>query len=301
MVRARIEAVDLRRPDLRKPFPRRFVKRLTGQTCHRADKARQVPGGGTVVRRDAADAPGHVGIVPRGARRRGTRSGAPTVDTGRRPRSRRLSHVVGKGGRLQRPAPFRRDGSDSGRRTARIIRPWAGSARSRCPTTSTPRRWRGRAAARRRRSRRRCWINEWWRDSGNIYASEALHVAGLSPRRQASILATPAGAPRDAAYRLAAAIKQVLEKAIARQSDAGYRDSTGSSSTTGRTNRAGRRTAAARFAAARRVDGRPFTARCASARASSICHVCPALAGLARSALSRTLSQVRLKADTTYS
>jgi formamidopyrimidine-DNA glycosylase len=58
---------------------------------------------------------------------------------------------------------------------------------------------------------------------GNIYASEALHVAGLSPLRRASILATPAGAPRDAAYRLVAAIKQVLERAIARQLKDDYR------------------------------------------------------------------------------
>jgi len=32
MVRACIKAVDLRRPDLRRPFPRHFVTRLTGQT-----------------------------------------------------------------------------------------------------------------------------------------------------------------------------------------------------------------------------------------------------------------------------
>ena len=51
---------------------------------------------------------------------------------------------------------------------------------------------------------------------GNIYASEALHVARLSPRRRAGILATPTGTPRDSAHRLAAAIKQVLNEAIAR-------------------------------------------------------------------------------------
>ena len=49
---------------------------------------------------------------------------------------------------------------------------------------------------------------------GNIYASEALHHAGLSPRRRASTIATPAGAPREAAFKLAAAIKVVLEKAV---------------------------------------------------------------------------------------
>jgi formamidopyrimidine-DNA glycosylase len=51
---------------------------------------------------------------------------------------------------------------------------------------------------------------------GNIYASEALHVAGLSPRRAASSLATMSGAPREGAHRLASAIKRVLEDAIAR-------------------------------------------------------------------------------------
>jgi len=58
---------------------------------------------------------------------------------------------------------------------------------------------------------------------GNIYAVEALHLAGLSPLRRASTIATPAGAPRDTAERLTAAIKQVLEEAIDRQTSAPYR------------------------------------------------------------------------------
>ena len=58
---------------------------------------------------------------------------------------------------------------------------------------------------------------------GNIYASEALHVARLSPFRKAATLATPAGAPRETTGRLADAIRQVLRQAIARASRAGYR------------------------------------------------------------------------------
>jgi formamidopyrimidine-DNA glycosylase len=54
---------------------------------------------------------------------------------------------------------------------------------------------------------------------GNIYACEALHVARLSPFRQARRIATPAGTPRDSADRLVKAIKQVLTRAI----DAGTR------------------------------------------------------------------------------
>jgi formamidopyrimidine-DNA glycosylase len=59
---------------------------------------------------------------------------------------------------------------------------------------------------------------------GNIYASEALHVARLSPRRRAASIAHASGRPRDSAHRLAAAIRQVLREAVARQSKA-YRAS----------------------------------------------------------------------------
>jgi formamidopyrimidine-DNA glycosylase len=58
---------------------------------------------------------------------------------------------------------------------------------------------------------------------GNIYVSEALHVARLSPQRQASTIATASGAPRPTAVRLAAAIKQVLREAVARASKPRYR------------------------------------------------------------------------------
>ena len=50
---------------------------------------------------------------------------------------------------------------------------------------------------------------------GNIYASEALWVAGLSPKRKASTIATASGRPRPTAERLAAAIVEVLEAALA--------------------------------------------------------------------------------------
>ena len=60
---------------------------------------------------------------------------------------------------------------------------------------------------------------------GNIYASEALHLAGLSPFRSASTIATAAGAPRPAALRLASAIKAVLRRAISLKEAARYRES----------------------------------------------------------------------------
>jgi formamidopyrimidine-DNA glycosylase len=60
---------------------------------------------------------------------------------------------------------------------------------------------------------------------GNIYASEALHRAHLSPRRRASTIATSAGAPRASAHRLAAAIKKVLHDAVERTMADSYRSS----------------------------------------------------------------------------
>jgi formamidopyrimidine-DNA glycosylase len=58
---------------------------------------------------------------------------------------------------------------------------------------------------------------------GNIYVVEALHRARLSPRRRASTIATPGGAPRAHAVRLAAAIKRVLLDAIAGKFDERFR------------------------------------------------------------------------------
>ena len=45
---------------------------------------------------------------------------------------------------------------------------------------------------------------------GNIYVSEALHQAALSPHRRASTIATRSGTPREAAARLAIAVKRVI-------------------------------------------------------------------------------------------
>jgi formamidopyrimidine-DNA glycosylase len=60
---------------------------------------------------------------------------------------------------------------------------------------------------------------------GNIYASEALYMARLSPQRRASTIATSSGLPRPSAYALVTAIKQVLTEAINRLSASSYRSS----------------------------------------------------------------------------
>ena len=52
---------------------------------------------------------------------------------------------------------------------------------------------------------------------GNIYASEALHHARLSPLRKAATIATAAGKPKPQAKHLAASVKAVLMNAIKRR------------------------------------------------------------------------------------
>ncbi|HET9372730.1 MAG TPA: bifunctional DNA-formamidopyrimidine glycosylase/DNA-(apurinic or apyrimidinic site) lyase [Vicinamibacterales bacterium] len=78
--------------------------------------------------------------------------------------------------------------------------------------------WLARACARSRRAIKVALLDQRVvAGLGNIYASEALHVARLSPRLAASALATRTGRPRPAAHRLAAAVKTVLTRAIDRQ------------------------------------------------------------------------------------
>jgi formamidopyrimidine-DNA glycosylase len=52
---------------------------------------------------------------------------------------------------------------------------------------------------------------------GNIYASEALHHARISPRKKASTMTLRTGAPSKAAVQLATSIKAVLASAIRRR------------------------------------------------------------------------------------
>jgi formamidopyrimidine-DNA glycosylase len=60
---------------------------------------------------------------------------------------------------------------------------------------------------------------------GNIYASEALNLARLSPFRAASTLATAGGAPRGGCSALVEAIKSVLRRAIKLKESERYRES----------------------------------------------------------------------------
>jgi formamidopyrimidine-DNA glycosylase len=214
MVRARIDAVDLRRPDLRRPFPRRFASRLTGQTIVALDRRAKylvgslssgetllmhlgMSGSFRVLRTGVAALDPHDHVVFHMS------SGRDVVFND--PRRFGVMALV-PAGKLPRHSVLRTLGPEplSENFTAEVL---------------------ARACRGKKTSLKAALLDQRVvAGLGNIYASEALHLAGLSPRRRASTIATPAGGPRDAAVRLVAAIKQVLEEAIVRQSGRVYRD-----------------------------------------------------------------------------
>jgi formamidopyrimidine-DNA glycosylase len=223
MVRARIDAVDLRRPDLRRPFPRHFGQRLTGQTVAALDRRAKylvatLSSGETLLMHLGMS--GSFRVVREQSVNRMRRKTTPLdshdhvvfhMSSGRAiifndPRRFGIMELV-RAGKLHRHPVLSRLGPEP------LSRDFDGAALAR-------------ACHRKKTSLKAALMDQRVvAGLGNIYVSEALHVAGLSPRRPASTLATPSGAPREAAHRLSAAIKRVLEDAIRRQSKATDRDS----------------------------------------------------------------------------
>ena len=212
---ARIECVVLRRPDLRTRFPKRFIQRLEGHTVRAVSRRAKyllvpVSSGETLIM--------HLGM-----------SGSFRIETARSSDDPavgdRHDHVIfglSTGAIVVFNDPRRFGFMDlvaAGRihPTIATLGPEPLSAEFDAFALA-------RGCARRKTSLKAALLDQRVvAGLGNIYVSEALHVAGLSPQRRASTIATPTGSPRDSAYRLTAAIKLVLETAIERAADANYR------------------------------------------------------------------------------
>ena len=206
---ARIVGVDVRRPDLRRPFPLRFAARLTGQTVTSVDRrgkyllASLASGEALLV---------HLGMSGSFQITRPRRRVLPAADphdhvvielssgvvvTFNDPRRFGLMDLV-RAAQLNEHQALRALGPEplNGAFDAAVL---------------------ARSCAGKRAALKVVLLDQRLvAGVGNIYASEALHYAALSPRRRASTIATPSGAPRDAAVRLVAGIKAVLRKAVER-------------------------------------------------------------------------------------
>ena len=204
---ARFERVELRRPDLRAPFPRRFAARLRGQTVQALDRRgkyllAELSSGDMLVmhlgmsgsfrvgfEREPAVGGTHDHVVFRMS------SGATvTFNDPRRFGSMRLSP---KTERLRR-------GAVAGLGPEPLAREFDAAVLA--------------AACRGKKTSLKAALSDQRvvAGLGNIYVCEALHRAALSPRRRAGTPATRTGAPRVTARRLAAAIKEVISDAVAR-------------------------------------------------------------------------------------
>ncbi len=221
MVRARITAVDVRRPDLRQPFPKMFARRLTGQTVMALNRRAKyllasLSSGETLLM--------HLGMSGSFRVLRTITPNATARDIGAH------DHVIfylssGKVVVFNDPRRFGvmdliPIGGLEAHHTVSRLGPEPLSKEFDAAALA-------RACRGKKVSLKAALLDQRVvAGLGNIYASEALHRAELSPLRRASTIATSSGAPRDAAVRLVAAIKLVLERAIARQSSRGaYRDS----------------------------------------------------------------------------
>lgn len=213
---ARIERVKRRRPDLRRYFPRRFVARLEGQTVRAVERRAKyllVPlsSGETLLM--------HLGMS--GSFR------VATAITGIREEPDRHDHVIfdlSTGASVVFNDPRRFGFMDIVPASGLPAHPTLGSLGPEPLSEAFDAFALARACARKKTSLKAALLDQRVvAGLGNIYVSEALHVAALSPQRQASTIATPNGRPRHAAYRLAAAIKVVLADAIARVSDTRFR------------------------------------------------------------------------------
>ena len=201
---AHIGRVVLRRAGLRRPFPPLFDTRLAGAVVKRLRRRAKylvadLSSGDSLIM--------HLGM-----------SGSFRIEPAEHvPEAH--DHVVfdlssGRSRRVQRSPPIWRDGSSADLGVYNVRRCSSGSVRSRYRPDSTPTCSPMRAARSRRPLKVALLDQRVVAGLGNIYASEALHVARLSPRRRAGSIATRNGAPRPEAHRLVAAIKHVLTKAI---------------------------------------------------------------------------------------
>ena len=215
MTGARFERVRLNRADLRQPFPAGFARHLRKQHVRALTRRgkyllAELESGATLIM--------HLGM-----------SGWFYVEPGRRQGGRRHDHVVftmSSGMTVTFNDPRRFGVMDLVAAGRMAEHPSLGRMGPEPLSRAFDARALARGLAGRRVALKVALLDQRVvAGIGNIYASDALHLARLSPFRLASTLADRSGAPRAGCDRLVAAIKAVLRRAIALKDDGAYRAS----------------------------------------------------------------------------
>ncbi|WP_029354316.1 bifunctional DNA-formamidopyrimidine glycosylase/DNA-(apurinic or apyrimidinic site) lyase [Bosea sp. 117] len=217
---ARLASVEARRPDLRWPLPERFAERLAGrQVVALGRRAKYL-----LADLDAgADGPEvlvmHLGMS--GSFRIETGDEAVTPGAFALPRSKAAAHDhvvfhLGSGLHIIYNDPRRFGAMLLVRRTELENHPLFRGLGPEPLGNAFDASYLAQACAGRSTSLKAALLDQTVvAGLGNIYVSEALHRAGVSPLRTAATLATRAGDPTVRAERIVAAVRAVLGEAIA--------------------------------------------------------------------------------------
>lgn len=228
----RIAAVDVRRPDLRFPFPEHFAERLIGQKIAGIERRAKyliagLSGGEDLVM--------HLGMTGRFSILQNGRSdtpGAYTNAVGADPAHDHVVLTLSGGARIVYNDPRRFGFMVMMPHVERPEHPlFRGLGVEPLSPELTAEYLAFRARGKKANLKSFLMDQRIVAGLGNIYVAEALFRAGLSPNRAAKALADRRGAPTDRAMRLVPAIRDVLEQAIdARGSTLrDYRDANGAS------------------------------------------------------------------------
>jgi formamidopyrimidine-DNA glycosylase len=211
MVGAKLAAVEQRRPDLRFPFPERFAERLTGQRIEALRRRAKY----LIADLDGADVlVMHLGM-----------SGSFRIEQARRPipggRAKNSLHdhvtfELSTGARIVYNDPRRFGFMQLIPRQEFAAHPLFNNIGIEPLGDEFDGATLARLFAGRTTSLKAALLDQALiAGLGNIYVCEALHRAGLSPRRPAACLSCNDGRPSARATRLARAIREVLNEAVA--------------------------------------------------------------------------------------
>ena len=212
----RIDRVELRRPDLRAPFPPDFVRRVAGQTINRITRRAkyllvELSSGETLLM--------HLGMSGSFRIERPRRTETPGRFHYERSALDRHDHVVfdlASGVRIVFNDP-RRFGHMA-IVTQGAMDPAVGALGPEPLSPSFDAPTLAGALRGKKTSLKLALMDQAVvAGLGNIYVCEALHEARLSPKRRAATLVSRTGEPRETAVALVAAIRHVLQLAIRRQ------------------------------------------------------------------------------------
>jgi formamidopyrimidine-DNA glycosylase len=212
---ARFEKIELNRPDLRRPLPKDFVRRLEGKT---------VTGLGRRAKYLTADISSgevllmHLGMSGSFRVATGTRQKTPGAYYHERSTARTHDHVVfhmSSGATITFNDPRRFGLMLLVPRSELAEHPLMKQVGPEPLGNAFDAAMLARACANKKTSLKAALSDQKVvAGLGNIYVCEALHRARLSPMRSASTLATKSGKPSPRAEKLVEAIKAVLEDAI---------------------------------------------------------------------------------------